>query len=223
MGLYSCCVAENFLDTMTFPKGLMLPKIKMLRFFSKEICTVMQPKHGIVVMNIAQGLKIYYPSIQQWNKHIQNVLKSGKRLLLYFFLSSRNLRVNVRGHSRVHSEIYRVWSAHFLTGFSLGQFADCHCSAFMTLHVIGAKYPAFMRAGSMSWMCSKIFTVFQIVSYCEWAWGGKGPGLITIVNQFDTLTKRTLNRRTSVSSAPGLHPQLGGFLTTQKYISLNYL
>lgn len=33
--------------------------------------------------------------------------------------------------------------------FSLGQFADCHYTAFMTLHVIGAKCLGFVIAGSM--------------------------------------------------------------------------
>lgn len=62
-------------------------------------------------------------------------------------------------------------------------FDDCHYAAFMALHVIGAKCLGFVVAGGMWRMCSKIFTAFQIGSYCEWARGGKGPGLITIVNQ----------------------------------------
>ena len=33
--------------------------------------------------------------------------------------------------------------------FSLGQFADCHYAAFMTLHVIGAKCLGSVIAGSM--------------------------------------------------------------------------
>lgn len=62
-------------------------------------------------------------------------------------------------------------------------FDDCHYAAFMALHVIGAKCLGFVVVGGMWRMCSKIFTAFQIGSYCEWARGGKGPGLITIVNQ----------------------------------------
>lgn len=62
------------------------------------------------------------------------------------------------------------------------RFADCHRAAFMTLHMIAAKYPGCVIASGVWRMCSKCSQLFKLPPPVS-EWEDEGLGLITIPNQ----------------------------------------